>query len=258
MPDKHVVLITGASAGLGAEFARLAARDGHDVVLVARNHQKLRELADALSAEHKINAHVVPADLGDPDAPPAIFNACRDRNVDVLFNNAGFGSHGAFVDLPLDKELEMVRVNISAVVALTHLFARSMKERGFGRICNVASTAGFQPGPYMATYYATKAFVISFSEAIAHELRGSGVTVTCHCPGATATEFAERAGNDKTPLMRSGVARADEVAAHAYRATMRGDGLSIAGAKNWLMMESLRITPRAVVRSIAAKLNRPA
>ena len=258
MPEKHVVLVTGASAGLGLEFARLAAKDGHDVVLVARNFEKLKELAGQLSAEHKIDAHVIPADLGDPDAPPAILKACGDRKVDVLFNNAGFGSSGAFLDLPLDKELEMVRVNISAVVALTHLFAQKMRERGFGRICNIASTAGFQPGPYMATYYATKAFVISFSEAIAHELKGTGVTVTCHCPSATATEFAGRAGNDQTALFKSGVARAAEVAAHAYRATMRGDGLAIPGAKNWFMMESLRFAPRSVVRSIAAKLNRPA
>jgi len=257
MPDKHCVLVTGASAGLGAELARLAARDGHDLVLVARNYDRLRDLASELSDRHKIDAHVIPADLGDPDAPAAVVRECGDRRVDVVFNNAGFGSNGAFVDLPLDKELEMVRVNVSAVVAMTHLFANRMRERGFGRICNVASTAGFQPGPYMATYYATKAFVVSFSEAVAHELKGTGVTVTCHCPGATATEFAGRAGNDKTPLMKGGLARADHVAEHAYRATMRGDGLSIPGARNWLMMESLRVTPRAVVRRIAAKLNRP-
>ena len=151
----------------------------------------------------------------------------------------------------------MVDVNMAAVVALTHLFARPMRERGFGRICNVASTAGFQPGPFMATYYASKAFVISFSEAIAYELRGTGVTVTCHCPSATATGFAGRAGNDKSSLFQSGVAQADEVAAHAYCATLRGDGLSIPGAMNWFKMESLRFAPRALVNRIAAKLNRP-
>lgn len=257
MPAKHVVLVTGASAGLGTELARIAAADGHDVVLVARSEPKLRALADELSASHKIAAHVVPADLAEPSAPQRVFDACRALKVDVLFNNAGFGSNGAFLDLDLKKELEMVNVNISAVVALTHLFAGPMRERGFGRICNIASTAGFQPGPFMATYYATKAFVISFSEALAHELKGTGVTVTCHCPGATATEFAGRAGNDKTALFTAGaVARADEVANHAYRTTMHGDVLAIPGALNRIVVQSLRVTPRAVARSIAAKLNR--
>ena len=198
---KHVALITGASAGLGAEMARLAARDGHDVVLVARNEAKLRELASELE-KSGVSAQVVPQDLTDRGAPERIFAACRDRKVDVLFNNAGFGSSGPFLDLDLRHELEMVDVNMAAVVALTHLFAKPMRERGFGRICNVASTAGFQPGPFMATYYASKAFVISFSEAIAYELRGTGVTVTCHCPSATATEFAGRAGNDKSSLFQ--------------------------------------------------------
>lgn len=254
---KHVALITGASAGLGTELARLCARDGHDLVLVARNEQRLRALADELSAAHGVEARVIAEDLADPGAPSRIFGAASARGVDLLFNNAGFGSNGPFLDLDLERELSMVQVNVSAVLALTHLFATPMRTRGFGRICNVASTAGFQPGPYMATYYATKAFVISFSEALAHELRGTGVTVTCHCPGATQTEFASRAGNDKTALFqRNVVATAPDVAAHAYRATMRGETLSIHGVTNWIGMEALRVTPRALVRSIAGRLNR--
>jgi len=256
MADKHTALITGASAGLGTELARLAARDGHDVILVARSEDRLRALADELQKAHGVKAQVVAADLADRDAPARIFEACGDAKVDLLFNNAGFGSNGTFLDLDLAHELNMVQVNVAAVVALTHLFAGPMRARGFGRVCNIASTAGFQAGPYMATYYATKAFVITFSEALAVELAGTGVTVTAHCPGATATEFATRAGNDKTALFKSGVARADEVAAHAYRATMRGQTLAIHGAKNWLMIESQRIAPRALVRSIAARLNR--
>lgn len=200
---------------------------------------------------------MIDADLTKPEAPQQIFERAP-KHVDVLFNNAGFGSNGAFVELPLDRELEMVDVNVRALVALTHLFARGMRERGFGRICNIASTAGFQPGPFMATYYASKAFVISFSEALAHELQGTGVTVTCHCPSATATEFARTAGNDKSALFASGVARADEVAAHAYRATMNGETLAVPGAMNWIKMESLRIAPRALIRRVTAKLNRPA
>ena len=224
------------------EMARLCAAGGDDVVLVARNEGKLHELANELTATHNVDAKVIAADLTDPDAPAAIFK--HAPQIDVLFNNAGFGSTGAFLELDLQKELEMVAVNVRALVALTHLFAKPMKERGFGRICNVASTAGFQPGPFMATYYATKAFVISFSEAVAHELKGTGVTVTCHCPSATATGFSGRAGNENTPLFRSGVAKADAVAAHAYRATMRGDGLAIPGAMNWIKMESIRLAPR--------------
>lgn len=257
MADRTTVLITGASAGLGLELARLAAKDGHDVVLVARSEDRLRALAEELTKLHGVEATVLAADLAEPSAPARIFEGCKGRNVDVLFNNAGFGSNGAFLDLDLQHELNMVQVNVTALVALTHLFAAPMRARGRGRICNVASTAGFQPGPYMATYYATKAFVVSFSEAIEHELAGAGVTVTTYCPGATHTEFGQRAGNDKTALFKAGVASAVEVAEDAYRATMQGKGLTIHGAKNRLMMESLRISPRSVVRAIAAKLNRP-
>lgn len=150
----------------------------------------------------------------------------------------------------------MVQLNCSTLLELSHRFGQDMRARKTGRILNIASTAGFQPGPYMATYYATKAFVLSFSEALAHELKDSGVTVTCHCPGATATEFAGRAGNDTSRLFkRSGVAKAEDVAAHAYEAMMQGEVLSVHGLLNWVSMQSLRISPRSVVRSIAAALN---
>ena len=151
----------------------------------------------------------------------------------------------------------MVDVNVRSLLELTHQLARPMRARGFGRVMNIASTAGFQPGPYMATYYATKAFVVSFTEALAYELEGSGVSVTCYCPGATATEFATTAGNDKTRLFqRSGVAVAKVVAADAYRAMMKGQILSIHGALNWIGMQSVRFAPRAVLRSVVAGLNR--
>ncbi len=259
MAKKRTALVTGASAGIGKELCSLFAKDGHDVVLVARSEAKLREVAAALEAEHGVRAHVVPADLGDSKAPRAIFEAVTRLGVtvDFLVNNAGFGSNGAFLDLDLEREAEMIEVNVSALVKLTHLFARGMRERRAGHVLNIASTAGFQPGPFMATYYATKAFVVSFTEALAHELEGSGVKVTCHCPGATATEFAGTAGNDKSKLFKNGrVAGAAEVADHAYRAMLSGDVLSIHGALNWFQMESLRIAPRAVVRKIVADLNR--
>ena len=258
---KRTALITGASAGLGKEMAKLFAADGHDVVLVARSKEKLEEVAAELKKAHGVEAHVISADLGDPGAPTSIAEqvASRGLTIDFLVNNAGFGSNGAFLDLDLKRELQMIDVNVRALLELCHRFGRPMKERGFGRIMNIASTAGFQPGPFMSTYYATKAFVISFTEGLAHELEGSGVTVTCHCPGATATEFASTAGNDKSRLFQQNkVADAKEVATHAYRAMMKGQLLSVHGTLNWLGMQGLRFSPRSLVRSLAATLNKPA
>lgn len=257
---EHTALITGASAGLGEQFAELFARDRFDVVLVARSADRLEKLAARLREKYSIEAHVLPADLTDPAAPQNIFDTCTARGwkIDHLVNNAGFGSQGSFVEQELAREAEMVEVNCTALLKLSHLYARAMKTRGFGRIMNIASTAGFQPGPFMATYFATKAFVVSFTEALAHELRGSGVTVTAHCPGATATEFAVRAGNDKTKLFqRSGVARASDVAAHGYRAMMRGDAVAIHGAANQFGVAMVRFSPRSWVRAFAAKFNLP-
>lgn len=257
--EKKTALVTGASAGLGKELAGLFAKDGHDLVLVARSETKLRTLAGDLGRAHGITAHVVTADLGEARAAAHVFEETKKLGVavDFLANNAGFGSNGAFLDLDLAREKEMIAVNCTSLLELTHRYAAPMRERGFGRVLNIASTAGFQPGPFMATYYATKAFVVSFSEALAHELQGSGVTVTCHCPGATATDFASTAGNDKTKLFqRSGVADAKHVALHAYRAMMKGEIISVHGVMNWIGWQGLRFTPRSVVRSIAAGLNK--
>lgn len=259
-PEKKTALVTGASAGLGKELAHLFAADGHDVVLVARSVGKLEDLAADLTKAHNVKAHVVAADLGDAAAPAIVLEQVTNRKltIDFLVNNAGFGSNGAFLDLDLARELQMVDVNVRSLLELTHHFARPMRDRGFGRIMNIASTAGFQPGPFMATYYATKAFVVSFTEALAFELEGTGVSVTCYCPGATATEFAATAGNDKSRLFqRSGVAEAKSVASHAYKAMMKGQVLSVHGALNWIGMQGLRIAPRAVTRSIAASMNKP-
>lgn len=258
--EKRTALITGASAGLGKELAQLFAADKHDVVLVARSKPKLEELAHELEGAHGIKAGVIAADLGDEAAPEHIEEVCKTRNLSIEFlvNNAGFGSTGAFLELDLARELQMVDLNVRALLELSHRFAKPMVERKSGRIMNIASTAGFQPGPFMATYYASKAFVVNFSEALAYELKDSGVTVTCHCPGATATEFASTAGNDKSKLFQnSGVADAKEVATHAYKAMMAGDVLSVHGVKNWFLMQSVRFSPRSLVTSIAAGLNKP-
>lgn len=256
--SRKVALVTGASAGLGEQFARLFAKDGHDVILVARSAERLEALAATLRKDHNVTAHVLPADLGKPEAAGQIFDKVRAQGLEVEFlvNNAGFGSAGAFLDQDLAREAEMVEVNCTSLLKLTHLFARPMRERKSGRILNVASTAGFQAGPYMATYYATKAFVVSFSEALAYELKGTGVSVTCYCPGATHTEFAARAGNAKSRLFqRSGVAQAPDVAADAYQSMMKGRVLAIHGVLNWVGMQALRFSPRSAVRAVAANLN---
>ena len=251
-------LITGASAGLGAELAWLFAADGHDVALVARRRDKLDALAREIGQKHGVEAHVLAEDLGDPAAPKRIAGALDKQGIAVEFlvNNAGFGTNGAFAELPIERELELVQVNVIALVHLTRLLLPAMIARGSGRVLNIGSTAGFVPGPYMAAYYASKAFVNSFTEALAFELRGTGVTATLSCPGATATEFAAVAGNDKTALFKSGVMSAREVAEHAYRAMTNGEVAVIPGIKNKLMIQSLRLGSRGLVRWVAARMNR--
>jgi len=259
-------LVTGASAGLGAQFAPLFAHDGHNVVLVARRRDKLDRLAAELStlkprpeSGTAISATVIAADLADPDAPASIHDqlAQAGSSVDFLVNNAGFGTNGAFAELPIKRELELVDVNIKALVHLTRLFLPAMLARGSGRVLNIASTAGFVPGPYMATYYASKTFVISFTEALARELRGSGVTATAACPPATATEFAAVAGAERSALFRGSAADPAAVAAASYHAMMAGRTLAIPGMGNKLSVQSLRLSPRWMIRTIAARLNQP-
>jgi short-subunit dehydrogenase len=253
-------LVTGASAGLGRDFARLFAADGHDVVLVARRRDKLEELAVELERDGGIRAHMLPADLIDRTAPVQIHDHLQASGIEIEFlvNNAGFGSTGRFAELDAQRELDMVTVNISALTHLTRLFLPAMIARGHGRILNLGSTAGFQAGPYMATYYATKAYVNHFSEALAHELADTGVTVTVSCPGATATEFGAISGNDKSQLFAASVASSEDVAREAYRAMMKGKRMIVHGVRNRFLMQSLRVSPRRLVHSITAKLNQKA
>ncbi|HYH07122.1 MAG TPA: SDR family oxidoreductase [Thermoanaerobaculia bacterium] len=256
---KQTALITGASSGIGLDLAHLFARDGHDVVLVARSQAKLQALAKELEAHHHITAHVVPADLSEEAAPRKLFETIRDRGltIDVLVNNAGFGTGGAFADTDLKTELDMIQVNVTAVTHLTKLFLGGMIARGRGRILNVASTAGFQPGPFMAVYYATKAYVVSFSEAIAEELSGTGVTVTALCPGPTATGFAEVANIKESPLFKLSKPMASmDVARIGYQAMQRGKRVAVTGLQNKIAMQSLRVSPRAVVTKVVRSLNR--
>ena len=257
MSPRPVALITGASSGLGEQFAHLFARDGNDVILVARTAARLEPVAERLR-HHKITPIVIAEDLCVPGSAARLYEAVKAKGLEVssLVNNAGYGSMGPFLDLPLEKEVEMVQLNCTTLLELSHRFGHDRRARGDGRILNIASTAGFQPGPYMATYYASKAFVLSFSEALAHELKDSGVTVTCHCPGATATGFSTRSGNESSRLFqRPGIAKSEDVAAHAYEAMLQGEVLSVHGLLNWVSMQSLRLSPRAVIRSITAALN---
>jgi hypothetical protein len=256
---KKTALVTGASAGLGEHLARLFVADGHDVVVVARRREKLEALAAELQAARAgAKVHVIAEDLGKPGAAGLVFSELSARGVDVEFlvNNAGFGGVGAFVKRELARESEMMQLNIVTLVQLTHMLLPGMIARGSGKILNLGSTAGFLPGPFMAVYYASKAFVNSFTEALAVELEGTGVTATVSCPGATLTEFGRVSGNEKSALFKSNVMGAEEVAQDAYRAMMRGQVMTIPGGMNKLRMASLRIAPRGVARKIAAGFNK--
>jgi len=254
----QTALITGASAGLGLELARLAARGGCDLVLVARRRERLEALGAELRAAHGVGVTVLDEDLARPAAAQTIAERVEAAGlaIDVLINNAGFGTLGPFAESDRARQLEMIDVNVRALVELTHRFLPGMLARRKGRILNLASVAGFAPGPYMATYYASKAFVLSFTEGLATELRGTGVTATASCPGPTATEFGDVAGGSRSKLFRH-LAGAEKVARHAYRAMLAGDVVAIPGVMNELLAQSARMGPRALVRRIAASMNSP-
>jgi short-subunit dehydrogenase len=257
MGERPVALITGASMGLGAEFARLLAADGYDLVLTARSGDRLATLKKEVENLNGVRAHVIVADLADPRAPVAIYDDVRRAGLEaqVLINNAGFGMYGLFHQSDLQTELEMVRVNVTAVVHLTKLFVRDMVARGSGRILNVASTAAFQPGPLQPVYYATKAFVLSFSEAIANELGGTGVTVTALCPGPTPTEFQKRANVGRVRGLRLMMRVSPEVVVRAgYEGMKRGQPVVIPGALNNAIVFLLRFTPRRTVTAVVRRI----
>lgn len=258
---RQMALITGASSGIGYELAKLFARDGYDLALVARDRQKLDALAQAMRRQHGISASVLPADLSLPEAPETVWRALEASPVDVLVNNAGFGAYGAFARTELAEQLRMIQVNATALTHLTRLFLPGMIQRGRGKILNVASTAAFQPGPLMAVYYASKAYVLSFSEAVANELRGSGVSVTALCPGPTTTDFQRRAGIERTRLMRGRIMDAETVARAGYRGLLSGRTVVVPGLRNRLLSVAVRLPPRdavtQMVRSIQEQRQAP-
>jgi short-subunit dehydrogenase len=251
-------LITGASGGIGYELAKLFAKDRHNLVLAARSGEKLEQFANELRRRFEISVKTVALDLTTANAAQQLFDqlVTDGTRVDILINNAGYGKLGAFAEISIEENLGQIQLNVTALTSLSKLFLGPMLERRSGKIMNVASTAGFQPGPLMAVYYATKAYVISFSEALANELSGKGVTVTCLCPGATATDFASRAGNDKSRLFKQfRPMDAKPVALAGYRGLMSGETLVIPGFRNQLVAESLRISPRKLVTAISRRLN---
>ncbi|HEX5725886.1 MAG TPA: SDR family oxidoreductase [Longimicrobiaceae bacterium] len=257
---KGAALITGASGGIGAELAKLFAADGHDLVLVARDTARLEAVGAALAAAHGVRHHVVPADLADPAAPDAVLARVRELGVAVeaLVNNAGFGLYGTFVRTgpepatDLRRELDLLQVNVAALTHLAKLFLPEMVARRRGRLLNVASTAAFQPGPLMAVYYASKAYVLSFSEALAVELDGTGVTVTTLCPGPTRTDFQAAASLEGTRLFRApNVMSAGAVARAGYRGMRAGKRVVIPGTVNKVMAHATKLVPRALAARVA-------
>src|SRR3982074_14744 len=259
-PDRKTALITGASFGIGLELARIFAREGYNLVLVARSGDKLRQVASELEKAHGARALILAVDRPEPGAPAYVLDQTTraDIQVDGLINNAGFGQYGWFAENDLEECLRQIQLNVTALTHLTRLYLPAMIERAktkleTGRILNVASTAAFQPGPLMAVYFATKAYVLHFSEALANELDGTGVTVTCLCPGATATEFHKRANATGMNLLKFGAMDAHTVAEDGYRALMSGKPVVISGFKNWLLAQSVRFSPRRLVTVIARK-----
>ena len=249
-------LITGASSGIGEVFARKLAARGRNVLLVARSEEKLVTLCNELGRSNSIRAQYVALDLSKPDSPARLFEETRKRgiSVDMLINNAGFGSMGEFSKLDLARELNMIDLNVKSLVDLTYRFLPPMLQRKQGAIINVASTAAFQPVPFMATYAATKAFVVSFSEALWEENRQHGIQVMALCPGVTDTNFFEAARGYKPPARVS--QSPEEVVDTALRGLSHRRGHIISGWTNFLMTQSERLAPRSLIIRVAGKMMR--
>jgi short-subunit dehydrogenase len=254
----EVVLITGASSGIGLELARCFAADKSDLILVARSHDALEKLCAELRAAHGIQASFLTADLSRPETPEKIFRELSLQNisVDVLVNNAGFGLHGEFVRLPLKRQLEIIHVNISALTDLTGLFLPGMMERRRGGILNVGSVAGFLPGPNMAVYYASKAFVLSFTEALAEETAGMDVKISVLCPGPTTTNFGNVARNRKPRQIERPKMSALKVAQIGHQGFREGKVIVVPGLANKLLTFSPRIASRTLARRVVKRYNR--
>lgn len=255
----QTALITGASMGIGVDLAECFARDGYDLILVARSADALAEVAARLSAAHGVNASPIAMDLGTHDGAERVAAAVRalGKAVDVVVNNAGYGIAGAFNGSDHAGQIGMIDLNVRALVDLTHIYWPGMLERRRGGVLNVASTAAFQPGPLMAVYYASKAFVLSFSEALWREAEGSGVHVSCLCPGPTTSHFRARAGTGKTRLSRNTVMPSAEVAELGYQAWRRNQRVIVTGRRNAIVANAVRFLPRRMVLNLVHGLQSP-
>ncbi|SPF68878.1 short chain dehydrogenase [Propionibacterium ruminifibrarum] len=256
--SRPTALVTGASGGLGAEVARVLAGEGFDLVLVARNEGKLLALENELEDGYGIHAHVCPADLSRENEALDVYDFVLEHelNVDVLVNNAGFGDSGTFHRADWARQRDMVQVNVVALMQLTRLLVPPMVERGTGMVLNLSSVAAFSAGPYMSTYYATKAYVLSFSEALHEELAGTGVTVTALCPGPTATGFESAAAMSSGSAMFRHAASAADVARDGWAAMRKGKAVCLQGAFTKAMALGSRLVPRSVARKLAMRINR--
>ncbi len=257
----QMALVTGASMGIGVDLAECFAQDGYDLILTARSADALQEVASRLASNFGVRATPIALDLGVPSGGAQLAReiAQRDLSVDVLVNNAGFGHASSYADAPLETLLGMVDLNIRALVELTHIYWKGMLANGRGGVLNVASTAAFQPGPLMAVYYASKAFVLSLSEALWEEARGTGVKVSCLCPGATASHFRERAGTGRVRLARVSKPMASAPVARAgYEGFQRDKRVVITGIRNALGARAIPFIPRRRVLKIVRSLQSPA
>jgi len=257
----QTALVTGASAGIGVDLAECFAKDGYDLILAARTEPALREVATRLSTTYGVKATAIAADLGAIGGGEKLAAAIRQQGltVDVLVNNAGFGHAGAFAGSDRATQLNMIDLNDRVLVELTHIFWPGMLDRKRGGVLNVASTAAFQPGPLMAVYYASKAFVLSFSEALWEEARGTGVKVSCLCPGPTVSKFRERAGTGKTRLGTTSTPMASmPVAKMGYDAFQQNQRVKVTGARNVALASAVKFLPRATVLKLVRSLQSPA
>ena len=252
----ETALITGASSGIGLELARLFAADSSNLVLVARREERLRALADELKSEFGVDVFVIPKDLSESGAPREIYDELEREGiqVDVVVNNAGFGSRGRFVTLGEKAQMDMIQVNVAALTHLTRLFLPGIIERGRGGILNVGSLAGFQPGPNLAVYYATKAYVLSFTEALSEEIKNPNIKITCLAPGPVRTEFGEKSELDDSLLFKMSLMDAEPVVRAGYEGFRKGKVIVLPGIKQKLIPIMLRITPRFLVRKIVMSL----
>jgi len=256
---KKTALITGPSSGIGYELSKVFAKNGYNLVLVSRNTEKLKVVSEEIRIQHDIQVKVISKDLCKSSAPQELYDevAAEGINIDVLVNNAGIGTYGKFIGSSTQKQMDLIQLNITSLTMLCKLFGRDMVKNGSGSILNVASTAAFQPGPLMSTYYASKAYVLMLSEALMSELKQDGVTITVLCPGPTQTEFFERHNMIGTKLERSPhIMSAAKVAEIGFSGLLKGKPIVIPGLINKLLAFSVRLAPRRVVTAIAYSLNK--